>query len=133
MWKLSGWTLVTALAWACTSPGELEFREFVIEVETVEAPTSAAHGETIRVRLLGIIGPDLCHTVSRVRREELETPPGIQITAYGRVAAKPDGCPGAIAKLDYEVILPAPDALPFEIRVRQPDGSTLFHTVEPLD
>ena len=100
-------------------------KDFIIRVDSVEAPSSASSSDTLHITLHGIVGPDGCYRFDHIEADR--QPDTLKLTAWG---IHHDGiCTQAVVALHEPYRIDPPLEDPFVIAVRQPDGSVLKNTV----
>jgi hypothetical protein len=108
---------------------------FVIHVDSVIAPSHIGDGDTLTIRLHGVIGPTLCYRFKEFVFEKTESQ--LDLTVLGVV---PDlrgrACPTALAELRDDnhqhgrpFLVEPPMVDPFRVVVHQPDSSTIARVV----
>jgi hypothetical protein len=129
--------LATALAAlsACSEGTYPEFfsQRYVIEVDSLRAPTSLTAGDTLEVLFWGYVGPNSCHAFEGFETE-LATH-RVDLTLWTKYYRRTNtSCAQELVFLEgvsYRVgPLPAGS---YAVVVHQPDGSLLEHTVEVFD
>jgi hypothetical protein len=114
----------------CSSdPQGPRIREFIIEVDSLQAPVTISRDEPLEIQFYGTIGPDLCYVFDRFAAEQTNT--RIDLRLWGRHEVLPDRlCPLAISELGGRAFVkPPPHEDTVTIVVHQPDDSTLERVV----
>ena len=96
---------------------------FTVKVDSLAAPDSFPHTESVRVQLFGTIGINGAYTLDRIDavRSERE----LDLTVWGRFDRRAKEVTQSFTKLDQSYsTYPGTQGL-FRIRVHQPDGSIL--------
>jgi hypothetical protein len=104
-----------------------EDNTFVVEVDSIEVPSSVQSTDTLDLRLFGTIGPNGCHQFDHY--EASRTSSSLVLKVIGQ--RKEGGCTDMIVTLDREYrVSPPLDGSVFVINIKQPDGSLLRDSVE---
>ncbi|MFO7653977.1 MAG: hypothetical protein R6X25_09165 [Candidatus Krumholzibacteriia bacterium] len=109
-----------------TSP-EAFSQHYVIEVDSLAAPATAAPGDTLAVRFWGWVGPNACHRFEGFEDELRDH--GVDLTLWTHYQRRADQhCEPRNVWLEGEIyrVGPLPAGL-FTVTVHQPDGSVLVH------
>ena len=118
-------TLLVAASVGISGCGLLgpEDRDFVIQVDTIDGPTSVPANTAIQQFFNGFVGPNGCHQFKDFRVERNAT--GADITVLG-VHTGGSLCTDALVYLDGKALtLNPPISDPFTLRVHQRDGGIL--------
>jgi hypothetical protein len=104
---------------------------FVVQVDSVEVPSSVRPGDTLSIRLFGTIGPNRCHWFKRFEADRGAST--LRLKVLG-VDAGGEVCAQALTMLDttYKVSPPLEGPV-FTIAIEQPDGSLLRDSVEVVE
>lgn len=100
---------------------------YVVEVESIQAPDTVASDQAFDIRLLGEVGPDGCHSLADIATAPAADSIGIQVIGLQEVSSDQE-CTQQTVPLD-ETVQVDPDPShedPFIIHIVQPQG------VEPL-
>ena len=121
-----GWLLVLAcLTTACTEP---DGKEFVIRADSVITPGAWSGGAPMKAYVYARIGPSLCWHFKEFRIES-DTHLA-RVTIIGLNESRGRTCADAPASMNgTELVIPPPMFDPFELRIMQPDGTTLSKTI----
>jgi hypothetical protein len=128
--RLAKFSAALALAGACVLPACAVFdsgpREFVVQVDSVQAPGAVSGGAPFDIRFYGFVGPSGCYRFKAFRVEK--TPSQADVMVLGE---HEEGlCTQALVFLDGEVLTIQPFVTdPFTLRVHQPDGTVLTRTI----
>jgi hypothetical protein len=102
---------------------------FTIEVDSISVPSELASTDTLVIRPFGRVGPNGCYSFERF--EASKTSSSLDLKLIGELVEGDDiGCLTAIVELDTTYTVPPPLEGPFEIEIKQPDGSVLTRAVE---
>jgi hypothetical protein len=108
---------------------------FVVRVDSVIAPSQIGGGDTLTIKLHGVIGPNLCYRFKEF--VAVRTEARLELTVLGEVPdLRGKGCPTALAELRDDnhrlgkpFVIGPPIVDPFSIVVHQPDSTTLEKVV----
>ena len=108
----------------CSVPQDPTVREFVIHVDSVEAPATVRFDEPLELKFYGTIGSNLCYAFDRFEGEQSGS--RLELTLWGRSEfSANESCPTAISRLEgRSFVKAAPHLHPVTVVVHQPDGST---------
>lgn len=112
----------------CTTTGDsgdVKVRDYQIKVDSLDAPAAAPASDTMIITLHGTVGPSGCYQLDHF--EEQRQAGSLTLKAWGK--HYDTVCTQAIVEMHQEYKIAPPFKDPFEIRVEQPDGSVLTHTV----
>ncbi len=99
--------------------------EFVVRVDSITGPASISSTETLTVRFLGPLGPNLCYHLDHVHRNR--TPDALELIFHGEDGG---GNPCIFQPVfDHQEEIAPPFEDPFIILVRQPDDTVLAKVV----
>jgi hypothetical protein len=102
-------------------------REFVIEVDSLEAVAVVDRNEPLELKFHGTIGPSLCYVFDRF--DASQTPSRVEITLWGRGTGG-QVCATARSELrGRSYIKSPPHTGPVVIVVHQPEGDPLEFVV----
>jgi hypothetical protein len=108
-------------------------QRYVIEVDSLSAPTKLVAGDTLEVRFWGYVGPNSCHEFEGF--EEELNPGGVELTLWTSYYRRANtGCvemPIYLYGALYRHGPLAPGA--FEIVVHQPSGELLEQTITVVE
>jgi hypothetical protein len=102
--------------------------EFVIRVQSIDAPETTKATDPLTVRFYGSIGANSCYQLHDVRSDRTQN--SLNITFIGKVLqSRGSACMDQLALLEHAVTVQPPLKNPFVITVHQPDGTTLTRSV----
>lgn len=106
-----------------------EVDEFVIQVDSVQAPGAVSGGAPFEVRFYGFVGPDGCYSFKDFRVSRTQN--AADVTVIGQHHQRSGiACADALVFLDGRPLtIEPPVSDPFTLRVRQPNGTVLTVTV----
>ncbi len=119
--------LILAFA-GCSSTGpEKNPGDFIIKVDSVNYLGYPSVGDTVTVRLYGLIGPDGCYSFSHF--EDYLLPLRLDLTAWGH-HSEATACPQVMIYLDgKEYKIPITRMGWFLVNIHQPDGTLLRDSI----
>lgn len=112
----------------CTTTGDsgsVTVREYQIKVDSMDAPATAPASDTLNITLHGTVGPTGCYQLDHFEKQRQAG--SLSLKVWGK--QYDTICTQAFVEMhkEYQIAPPLKDA--FEIRIEQPDGSVLTHTV----
>jgi hypothetical protein len=111
----------------CTTESETNGIQFVVKVDSISHPSSAAITDTITLRVFGTIGPDGCHFFSHF--EDYRQSLRLDLTVWGGRSSA-NACTQMMVYLDgKEYKFPAAMRGWYSIYIYQPDGSVLRDSI----
>ena len=126
--RLTSIVILPLVLLACVTEPEPSAVLFKVKVDSFSVSSMAKVGDTVKVRLFGIIGGDGCHSFSHFDEGVFES--RIDLTVWGR-RTPATICPTEMVYLngkEYRFVASKTGTVVFTIR--QPDGSRLEQAIE---
>ena len=118
--------VIAALATACTEPDN---REFIIRADSVVTPGAWSGGAPMKTYVYARVGPNSCWSFKEFRVESDTHLARVKIIGT-HVDGPGVGCRAMPTSMNGTELVIQPYMLdPFELRILQPDGTTLSKTI----
>lgn len=119
--------VIVALSGCATESEPPPVSQFIVMIDSMQHTPFGALGDTISIKLYGMIGTDGCSSFFRM--DEIRTPGGIELTVWGqRVYAT--ACPAVIVYLDGKEVRAVMTQMGwYTMSVRQPNGTMLKDSI----
>ncbi len=104
-----------------------KYTEFVMQIDSIQMPSTLKLGQSLKIKFYGTIGPDGCYVFSRFDpKAEGKT---ITVTAYGKHEEK-SVCPDVISRLEGALLeVNLLDTGRYVVHVSQPSPPDIYDTV----
>ncbi len=125
---ITAFSIIMTLFWTgCKKDSSPDTETFIIEVDSIVHPDTINFGENLDIKFYGYIGPDGCYAFDKLVPEY--TTGTLTVTCYG-IHTFEDICTQAIVYMNGSTLQVS--EMPIgstELKIIQPDGSSLSHDV----